>query len=45
MTDLLTKDNLIKNVLKQAKESHKIHHQNALELKKCFTFQKNKLDK
>lgn len=40
MTDLLTKDNLINNVLKQAKQSHKIHHQNALELKKKFHISK-----
>ena len=33
MTDLLTKDNLINNVLKQARQSHKIHHQNAFALK------------
>lgn len=33
MTDLLTKHNLINNVLKEARQSHKIHHQNALALK------------
>lgn len=45
MTDLLTKSNLINNVLKQTRQNHKICHQNALTLKKMFHIAKNKLDK
>lgn len=40
MTDLSTKDNLINNILKQARQSHKSHHQNALILKNVSYYKK-----
>lgn len=40
MTDLSTKDNLINNILKQARQSHKSYHQNALTLKNVSYYKK-----
>lgn len=40
MTHLSTKDNLINNILKQARQSHKSHHQNALTLKRISYYKK-----
>jgi hypothetical protein len=36
MADLLTKDRVIASMVEQASESHALHHQNALALRRMF---------